>query len=125
MPAKTAIPMACRISAPAPLAKTSGTTPAMKASEVIRMGRNRNRHASTTASSALSPSASRLRANSTMRMAFFAARPTSTMSPIWTNTLLSPPTSQTPMIALSRHIGTIIRTARGSSQLLYCAARIR
>ena len=58
MPAKTAIPMAWRIS-PAPLANTSGTTPAMKASEVIRMGRSRSRQASMTASSALDPSASR------------------------------------------------------------------
>ncbi len=117
--------MAWRISAPAPLAMTNGTTPAMNASEVIRIGRRRRRQASTTASSARAPSASSVRANSTIRIAFFAARPTSTTSPIWTNTLLSPPISHTPAIALSRHIGTISRTASGNSQLLYCAARIR
>ncbi len=40
MPENTAMPIAWRISAPAPTDVTSGTTPMMKAMDVIRMGRN-------------------------------------------------------------------------------------
>ena len=43
MPLKTATPRARRISAPAPWASTSGMTPKMKASEVIKIGRKRSR----------------------------------------------------------------------------------
>ena len=50
MPKNTATPSAWRISAPAPLAKASGTTPKMKAKEVIRIGRSRVRPASEAAS---------------------------------------------------------------------------
>ena len=50
MPLKTAVPSDCRISAPAPVAITSGTTPRMKAKEVMRIGRSRSREASTVAS---------------------------------------------------------------------------
>lgn len=46
MPANTAVPSACLSSAPAPVAQTSGITPKMKASDVIRIGRNRRRAAS-------------------------------------------------------------------------------
>jgi len=48
MPQRTAVPSVRRISAPAPLLITSGTTPRMNANEVITMGRNRSRLASTT-----------------------------------------------------------------------------
>ena len=50
MPLNTAVPSARRISAPAPVAMTSGTTPRMKANEVIRIGRSRSRTASSVAS---------------------------------------------------------------------------
>ena len=50
MPLKTAVPSDCRISEPAPLASTRGTTPRMKANEVMRIGRNRKREASMVAS---------------------------------------------------------------------------
>ena len=50
MPPNTAVPSERRISAPAPSAITSGTTPKMKANEVIRIGRSRSRHASSVAS---------------------------------------------------------------------------
>ena len=117
MPENTATPMARRISAPAPCEVTSGMTPMMNASEVIRIGRKRSRQASITACQMLSPSASRSRANSTIRMAFLHASPTSTISPIWVNTLLSPPAICTPRMALSRHIGTIRITTSGRLQL--------
>ena len=51
MPAKTAVPSDQRISAPAPVATTIGSTPRMNAKEVMRIGRNRSRQASVVASS--------------------------------------------------------------------------
>ena len=125
MPENTAMPMAWRISLPAPLAVTSGITPMMKAKEVIRMGRKRNRQASIAASIGASPCSTRSLANSTIRMAFLQAKPTSTMKPICVSTLLSEPLSHTPIMANSRHIGTMRITASGSAQLSYCADRIR
>ena len=41
------------------------------------------------------------------------------------NTLLSPAESQTPNIAASRPIGTIMRMASGRVRLSYCAASTR
>ncbi|MNZ30715.1 hypothetical protein D3C78_479940 [compost metagenome] len=125
MPEKTATPMAERISAPAPLASTKGSTPMMKASEVIRMGRSRSLAASMAAASGDRPANSSSRANSTMRMAFLAESPTSTMSPIWVKTLLSPPKSQTPAMAESSPIGTMSKMASGSVRLSYWAASTR
>ena len=90
IPLNTAMPMAWRISEPAPLPKISGVTPAMKAIEVIRMGRSRMRQAWITASSTFSPASSISLANSTMRMAFLHARPTSTTKAICVKRLKSP-----------------------------------
>ena len=41
MPEKTDVPSDWRISAPGPVASISGTTPKMKAKDVIRIGRRR------------------------------------------------------------------------------------
>ncbi len=71
----------------------------MNAIDVIRIGRSRSRHASSTASQVLAPACSRVRANSTIRIAFLHASPTSTIKPICVKTLLSPPVSHTPAIA--------------------------
>ena len=117
MPENTAMPMAWRISAPAPCATTSGNTPAMNAMLVIKMGRKRSRQAAMAASKGLSPSSCLRLANSTMRIAFLQARPTSTIKPIWVKMLLSPPLSQTPAMAHSRHMGTIRMMAMGSRKL--------
>ena len=122
MPAKTAMPIACRTSAPGPLASTSGTTPMMNATDVISTGRRRIRQASRIAVRRGAPSCSRCRANSTIRMAFLHASPARTRKLICVNTLLSPPVSQTPAIADSSVIGTIRMTDSGSDQLSYCAA---
>ncbi len=46
MPPNTTVPIDCWLAAPAPSAVTSGSTPRMKAKEVMRMGRNRRRVAS-------------------------------------------------------------------------------
>src|SRR5690606_17555997 len=53
IPENTATPIACRISAPEPVENTSGTTPAVNAIDVIRIGRRRRRHASMIASHVL------------------------------------------------------------------------
>ena len=74
MPANTAMPIAWRISAPAPVENTSGTTPMMNATDVISTGRSRTRQASRIARRARSsPSSSRCLANSTIRIAFLQA----------------------------------------------------
>jgi len=49
MPANTAVPSVRRISAPAPSEITSGTTPRMKANDVITIGRSRSRQAASVA----------------------------------------------------------------------------
>ena len=81
MPPITPVPTAMRLAAPAPLAITSGTMPRMKASEVMMIGRRRNLAASLTASSGFSPRSSSSIANSTIRMAFLAARPMMVIRP--------------------------------------------
>ena len=82
IPPKTTVPSDCWLTEPAPPAVRSGTIPEMNAIEVIRIGRNRRRVASTAASRGDIPSASSSRANSTIRMAFFAARAIISTSPI-------------------------------------------
>ena len=111
------MPMTRRTSAPAPLASTSGTTPAMNATEVITIGRSRSRQASTAASTIPRPRCSNSRANSTIRMAFLQASPINTTRPILTKMLLSPPVNHTAKSAESMHIGTIRITASGRVQL--------
>ena len=97
----------------------------MKAKEVIRIGRSRKRHASTVASTLPAPWSCRCLANSTIRMAFLAANPTSTTRPIWVKMLLSSFTSQIPAMDASRHMGTIRMIDRGRDQLSYCADSTR
>ena len=83
MPPKTTVPMACWLAAPAPPATMRGTTPRMKAKEVMTMGRKRRRVASTAASVMDMPSARSSRANSTTRMAFLLARAIINTRPTW------------------------------------------
>ena len=74
IPPKTAVPSERREAALAPVATNSGTTPRMKAKDVIRIGRKRRRAACSAASRTDMCSFSRLSlANSTIRMAFLAA----------------------------------------------------
>ena len=82
MPNTTAVPSTRRAEAPAPLAVASGSEPKMKANEVIRMGRSRRRAPAIAASINGVPRSYSSLANSTMRIAFFAARPISMTSPI-------------------------------------------
>jgi hypothetical protein len=50
IPPITPVPIECRLAEPAPVEIASGTTPRMKASDVMIIGRNRNRAASMAAS---------------------------------------------------------------------------
>ena len=91
----------------------------MKANEVIRIGRSRSRAASSAASTVASPWISRSRANSTIRIAFLQARPTSTIRPIWVKMLLSPLREPHAGDGGQQHIGTIRMTASGRNRLSY------
>ena len=82
MPPNTAMPIERRAAAPAPVARTSGSTPRMKANEVMTIGRNRSRAASTAASRIGLPSARCWRAYSTIRMPFLLPSAMSRMMPI-------------------------------------------
>src|SRR5471030_1245884 len=62
--------------APGPVARTNGIRPAMKAKDVIRIGRKRNFPPSMAASLMLTPSWCRCTANSTIRIAFLPSSPT-------------------------------------------------
>jgi hypothetical protein len=64
-------------------------------------------------------------ANSTIRIAFFAARPMSTTRPICVKMLLSRPAIHRPATAASRHSGTMRMITSGSDQLSYWAASTR
>ena len=105
------------LTAPAPVARTSGTTPRMKAKDVIVMGRRRSRDASTAASARDLPPRCNCWANSTTRMAFLHASPTKTTRPICTKMLTESFVTHTPAKAQSRHSGTTRMTARGMVQL--------
>ena len=83
MPENTAMPMARRISLPAPLPTMSGITPAQNAIDVMRMGRSRMRQACTMASNSASPRSSSSLANSTIRIAFLLVRPTVVSIAAW------------------------------------------
>src|SRR5439155_484262 len=79
IPKNTPVPIECRLAAPAPLDVSNGATPSMKANDVIRIGRSRSRPASRAASLMERPWARSSFANSTIRIAFLAARPTTTI----------------------------------------------
>ena len=83
MPENTVTPIEMRDAAPAPLDRISGTTPRMKANEVMMIGRRRSLAASIAALTASLPASSFILANSTIRIAFLAARPISSTTPIW------------------------------------------
>ncbi|CAM4246336.1 hypothetical protein COSO111634_35820 [Corallococcus soli] len=125
IPPKTVVPRDLRADAPAPVASISGTTPKRKAKDVIRMGRRRVSAALMADSTTPWPWARSCSPNSTMRMAFFDARPTSITSPTWQKTSFTRPrapwSSSAPIIAT----GTASMTTKGRAKLSYCAASTR
>ena len=82
MPPTTATPMPLREAAPAPVAMASGIQPMMKARDVMMIGRKRRFADSSADFTASMPLSLRIFANSTIKIAFFAARPISMMIPI-------------------------------------------
>ena len=95
MPLNTAMPSAWRISAPAPVARTSGTTPRMNANEVIRIGRNRGPRGLDRRFEAALPCVFALLGELDDQDRVLAAKPTSTTRPIWVKMLLSMPAQAT------------------------------
>src|SRR5262249_4332811 len=81
IPVNTVMPIDTRALAPAPLASTSGTTPRMKANDVITIGRKRARAASVADSRIGFPDSRSSRASSTIRIAFWAESAISRTSP--------------------------------------------
>ena len=81
IPPITPVPIARWLAEPAPDETTSGSTPRMKAIEVIRIGRKRRCTASSVASIRSLPCACRSLANSMIRIAFFADRPMTVIRP--------------------------------------------
>src|SRR6266540_1620079 len=89
IPPITVVPMIWRATDPAPLAVHNGTQPSTNANEVIRMCRKRNLAPPSAASTSGCPFSYASFANSTIRMAFFAASPISITSPICEYTSVS------------------------------------
>ena len=126
IPPNTVKPIVRLATAPAPVATTSGITPKINAIEVITIGRKRRLTASSVEVIRSSPRSTRTLANSTIRMAFFAARPISVIKPICAYTLLVRPGTQVSVsIAPNAPIGTASNTENGTDQLSYNAARNR
>ena len=82
MPKNTPTPMPCRLAEPGPDDNTSGNNPRIKASEVMTIGLKRSFDAVTAAVTASTPLLISTLANSTIKIAFFATRPTSITNPI-------------------------------------------
>ena len=74
MPTIVTVPITWRATPPAPSAFQSGASPRMNANDVMRIGRNRRRAASSTLSRTLFPDSCSLTANSTIRIGFLAER---------------------------------------------------
>ena len=83
MPQKVVIPIACRLPAPAPEAKTIGNTPITNESAVIMTERNRSRMPFRAASLTDCPASRSCFEYSTIRIAVLAVSPISIRSPSW------------------------------------------
>ena len=83
MPPNTPVPIDRRAADPAPVAITSGEIPSTKVIDVITIGRKRKRAASIAACATGIPSFIFWLANSTIRIAFFAASPIKAIRPTW------------------------------------------
>ena len=125
MPPATAVPTELRDAAPAPVASASGNTPRMNANDVIRIGRRRMRADSIAASTIDMPRSRSCSANSTIRIEFFAARPTSRTRPTWQNTSLLKPRSNCADSAPNTASGTPSRMISGRMNDSYCADSTR
>ena len=91
MPPTITQPIWMRLSAPAPVARASGSAPSTMAPVVIRIGRRRCDAALTSASTSSRPCSRSWLVNSTIRMPCLVIRPTSVIRPICEYTLSEPP----------------------------------
>ena len=82
IPPNTVQPIVLRDSAAAPAAKANGKTPRINANEVISIGRKRNLTADKVVYIRSIRASTRSFANSTIKIAFFAASPMSVIKPI-------------------------------------------
>ncbi len=89
MPPITVVPIIWRATEPAPVAIHKGTLPRMNAKDVIKIGRRRILAPASAASINGLPCSYSSFANSTIKIAFFAASPISMTSPICEYTSLS------------------------------------
>ena len=126
MPLKTAVPSVRRISAPAPSASTSGTTPRMNANDVIRIGRSRSRHASSVASRRGTPASLLLLGELDDQDRVLARQADQHHeADLREDVDVHARPASRRRSSTSRHIGTTRMTASGSDQLSYCAASTR
>ena len=126
IPPKTVQPMVERATPPAPVAKAKGNTPNINAIDVIIIGRNLSLTAASVAGKISIPASTLSFANSTIRIAFFAANPISVTKPICAYTILvSEGISVNVRIAPKAPVGTANKTDNGIDQLSYKAARNR
>src|SRR6267143_15491 len=122
IPPITTVPRIRRPTAPAPAAVHNGTQPRINANEVMKRARRRTRTPSSAASTSGIPPSYATLANSTMRIAFLAARPITMSRPICEKTSSSKRRSHSAPRAPNRAMGVASRTANGSVQLSYRAA---
>ena len=123
MPEITPVPMARWLAELAPEAMASGTTPKMKASEVMTIGRKRRWAAASADSMTPLPCACRSLANSMIKMAFLADKPMMVISPTWKYTSFVMPRRVIPSSTPSTPRGTTRMTDSGIDQLSYSAAK--
>ena len=125
IPPAAVVPIVRLPIAPAPVAKTSGKRPAMKAKEVIWIGRKRNLPPSMAASLSDRPSLRRCTANSTIRIAFLPSKPTSITRPIWAYTSFDRPMTWRNRKEPKMPTGSDRITASGRIKLSYCPTKTR
>ena len=82
IPPITVVPMIWRATEPAPVAVHNGTQPRTNANDVIKIGRRRSLAPASAASARGFPFSYSSLANSTIKIAFLAAKPMSITSPI-------------------------------------------
>ena len=121
MPPATAVPTECRASRPAPVANTSGMTPRMKASDVIRIGRSRMRAASTAASAIVSPRPRSCSANSTIENAVLRRQADQHDQTDLAVHIVDQPAAPLREQRAQNASGTDSRMMNGSVMLSYCA----
>ncbi len=117
IPPKTPVPMECWVLSLAPVASINGTTPSVKASEVIIIGRNRCRDASNIAEKISMPCIRSCLANSIIKMAFLVESPMIVIIPTLKNTSFDMSAMKTAQTAPISPNGTTNITAKGVAQL--------